>query len=85
VDSGVRESVNDETIVCVLAGWRHCIEFSLCCRHLTLSANALRFSTAFVGSFVCLFRRILLSQYFMNGLSNLDETYSEHSLALLMT
>jgi len=29
--------------------------------------------------------QILLPGYLMNGLSNLDETYREYSLALLMT
>jgi len=31
--------------------------------------------------FICLSDQILLLRYLMNGLSNLDETYSEYSLA----
>ena len=42
-------------------------------------------STSFVCfsilSFVHLSGQILLPRYLMNGLSNLDETYSEYSLA----
>jgi len=38
-------------------------------------------SAAFVHTFVCLSRRILLPRYLINGLSNLFETSGEYSLA----
>jgi len=41
-----------------------------------------------VRPFVCLFKQILLARYFMNGLCNLDEIYTEYLLPytdILMT
>ena len=70
---------------------------SLCLHHPTVSAKALCFPAVlhtavwiiecitrymkFFRSFVHLSGHILLPQYLMNGLSNLDETYREYSLA----
>jgi len=56
----------------------------LCLCHPTLSMKALCFQDVhlfFVHRFIHLSGQILLPRYLMNGLSNLDKTYGEYSLA----
>ena len=52
----------------------------LSCRNCAVVGKSIVFSVCHVRPFVLSSRQILLPQYLMNGLSNLDDAYREYSL-----
>ena len=57
------------------------LPFFLCLRHPTMSAKALCFQAVLSVSFVRSSGQISFPLYLMNGLNNLDETFTEYSIA----